>query len=370
MTESIEQEIRTLRSIFWSGRDPEGRAFVPLADAYRRAGSFRQAVELLTDGLERHPGFTSGHVVAAQLYHDTGLAEEAEFALRRVLEIDSDNLVALDLLADSLRARGEMQEAKNLRDRHRELAGVESGEAEERVVEMVDLAPEPVVDITDLAPDEPEETAEPVFEMADLAPEPVVEIADLAPDEHPVAADLVGVAADPVEGDAAEVQEIDDQPMITRTMAELFAAQGLMDRALLVFRQLLDVTPGDAGLRQRVAELSARVEGSRSAEAAPEAAPPSLPDGELGSSSPEDDDLSGHAWDADAQAANHDVDTPFAWTHQDPDDVSRPGPPISAYFSSMLAWKPGAPAAPQAREAESESEGGDDPIHGLNREDV
>ena len=50
MTEALEQEIRTLRALQSSERDPEGRVFAPLADAYRRAGRIPEAVQLLNEG--------------------------------------------------------------------------------------------------------------------------------------------------------------------------------------------------------------------------------------------------------------------------------------------------------------------------------
>ncbi len=116
MTEALQQEIRTLRSLHNSERDPEGRVFAPLADAYRRAGQIPEAVRLLNDGLSRLPDFVPGHVVAAQLYVEQGLAEEAGFAARRALELDPDNVNALRSLARVLEERGAVAEAAEVRD--------------------------------------------------------------------------------------------------------------------------------------------------------------------------------------------------------------------------------------------------------------
>jgi len=44
---------------------------------------------------------------------------------------------------------------------------------------------------------------------------------------------------------------------VTETMAELYLRQGLPDRALEIYRQLVDRTPTDARLRARLAELGA-----------------------------------------------------------------------------------------------------------------
>jgi len=116
VTEAIQQEIRTLRSLHNSERDPEGRVFAPLADAYRRAGQISDAVSLLEEGLARHPDFVPGHVVAAQVYVEQGLADEANGAARRALELDPDNVSALRSLLKVLRERGKADEAVEVRD--------------------------------------------------------------------------------------------------------------------------------------------------------------------------------------------------------------------------------------------------------------
>jgi tetratricopeptide (TPR) repeat protein len=114
---SLDQEIRTLQSIYWSERDPDGLAFAPLADAFLRGGQVREALVLLTDGTSRHPDFATGHVVATRLYYQQGMLGEAEFAARRVLELDGENLVGLSILSSVLDARGESEEAASLRTR-------------------------------------------------------------------------------------------------------------------------------------------------------------------------------------------------------------------------------------------------------------
>ena len=121
---SPEHEIRELRSAFWSDRDPDGRAFASLADAYRRSGDLDQAIELLEDGLDRHPGFASGHVVAAWVHRDRGALEEAEACFRTVLQLDAENGEALRGLGELAAERGRDEEALRWLNR---LAGLEPG---------------------------------------------------------------------------------------------------------------------------------------------------------------------------------------------------------------------------------------------------
>ncbi len=198
VTESPEREIRELRSLFWSDRDPDGRAFAPLADAYKRAGDLRQALELLKDGLDRHPGFSTGHVVSARVHFAGGLIEEAALAARRALELDGENVDALYTLAEALDANGDSAGAAEMRGRLKALDPDLVAEPA-RPAEHADAAgeratAEPTLDIAALAPDEPEEataTEGPVWDVSALAPdEPeeaaVLDIGALAPDEEVV----------------------------------------------------------------------------------------------------------------------------------------------------------------------------------------
>ena len=99
MDQSLEREIRRLYSCFHSPEDRQGRSFVPLADAYRRAGDLLRARLLLEEGLRRHPGFSSAHVVAMRIARDVSDHAGALAATRRVLELDPDNVEAQQVLA-------------------------------------------------------------------------------------------------------------------------------------------------------------------------------------------------------------------------------------------------------------------------------
>ncbi len=154
MHDSLDQEIRTLQSIFWSERDPDGLAFASLADAFRRKGEVREALDLLTDGMSRHPEFVTGHAIATRLYSDQGLDYEAELAARRVLELDPEHLVGLSALATLLAGKGEDDEADRLRSTLLEL---DPDSEEARVVALDghpgDGAPSAAPEITEFVPE-------------------------------------------------------------------------------------------------------------------------------------------------------------------------------------------------------------------------
>ncbi|GMV05434.1 MAG: hypothetical protein AMXMBFR53_17130, partial [Gemmatimonadota bacterium] len=164
--------------------------------------------------------------------------------------------------------------------------------------------------------------------------EPVMELEALAPDE-PAPTPVVAPEPDaPSDEDGFASDELpDEEPMVTRTMAELYARQGLTERALHVFRQLLDASPDDAQLRARVAELAGAPESGQGEPPEPVAFPALA--GEV--EAPEEMEAE-HHWTAGAQEG-HEVDTPFAWTEPEDREPRAPGPVISEYFGRMLAWE-------------------------------
>ena len=150
MSESLDQEIRTLQSIFWSERDPDGLAFAPLAEAFVRKGDLREALDLLTDGTSRHPDYATGHVVATRLYVEQGMHAEAEFAARRVLDLDPENTVALGALVNVLHATGAAAEAALMRSA---LVNADPESDEARAAELLPLPDAVAADVEEIAED-------------------------------------------------------------------------------------------------------------------------------------------------------------------------------------------------------------------------
>lgn len=384
VAETLEREIRTLRALLFSERDPDGRGFAPLADALRRAGDLGQALELVLDGVERLPDFATGHVVAGWVYRARGEENEAERSFRRVLELDDENVSALRGLGFLLADRGEDPEALDV---FRRLDELDPGDPEVRarltelgdgertaatgVVPIESLAPadagRPVVDIEALAPGPPggeagvsgaAAAAGPVVDIRDLAPsgagtEPPVDIRALAPEEPEVipgepeveeveepgarVGGAVVSLSGAERGEAADPAGDPDQPgPWTRTMAELYVRQGLPDRAVEVYRRLVERSPGDDDLRARLREL----------EAERDAAMPRPPPAPAVAAEDEDarlEDLAEHM--AAGPAVTDEPDEPFAWGGiSGPDDeeadADAPGGPVSEYFQALLAWTP------------------------------
>ena len=147
--------------------DPASIAFAALAEEYRRAGRFEEAIAACISGLQRHPSYLSAHVTLGRSLLEVGRYEESQEELEHVLKLAPENLAAIRGLAEIHHRRGD--------DGH-ESYNVATDSARRDAA-----APEPAGDFR-LKPEAPEpvdlglklEAPEPVdFGLKPEAPEPV-----------------------------------------------------------------------------------------------------------------------------------------------------------------------------------------------------
>ena len=266
MDQSLEREIRRLYSCFHSPRDRHGRAFVPLADAYRRAGDLLRAKLLLEEGLRLHPDFASAHVVAVRVSRDVSDYKEALIAARRVLELDPGNVEVRQALADIGRlqedsapavapVQGEEGEAAlpeeswMAGDAGVWGAGMDSGLAS---VDPAALAQE---DEQARAQAEEDEQARPQAEKPGEAPSR--DAASDGDEGQRAARPGAGEEAPHAQPHAAS-DSSGDTDIYTRTMGQLYEQQGLYAHAIAVYERLLESDPDDTALAGRLERLRQR----------------------------------------------------------------------------------------------------------------
>jgi tetratricopeptide (TPR) repeat protein len=80
--------------------DPASIAFAALAEEYRRAGRFDEAIETCTTGLVRHPSYLSAHVTLGRALIEVGRLQDARTELEYVLKLAPENLAAIRGLAE------------------------------------------------------------------------------------------------------------------------------------------------------------------------------------------------------------------------------------------------------------------------------
>ncbi|MGW8265271.1 MAG: tetratricopeptide repeat protein [Longimicrobiales bacterium] len=260
---SLEAEIRKLQSYYWSDADPDGRGFVPLADAYRRHGDSMEALRILRDGLRRHPELVSGHVVRGWIYVEQGDFSDAEAAFRAVLEVDPHNVSALRGLGEILADRGALDEALEV---FRTLLPLDPLDVDfpERVEALAEAAEALAAEETGAPPAEAPAPPRPWEDSEGVAEELNWDAAALQADEsRPSASE--GPTPLPAPGTAWEGPVLAppgrEDALVTRTMGDILLRQGLLDEAEDVYQRLLSQDPENPVLRQKLEEVQARQRG-------------------------------------------------------------------------------------------------------------
>ncbi len=306
VSESLNQQIHRLEEIYQSELDPQGRAFVPLADAHRRVGDLAKALAVIQEGLGTHPDFASAHMVAGWVHRSREEPDDAMRSFERVLALDAENTLARGAIAELVDdQRAQTYRAKVAARASAEPAAGATAEAERPVVPIASLAPgapdeeaRPVVSIASLAPEAPAETTaapdvapelvptvdgRPVVPIASLAPgtpagasapievvpavevRPVVPIAALAPgapdEEGPPVVPISSLAPD-VGDDAPDDLVPAGGEIFTETLAELYAGQGATEKAIEVYQKLIANDPDNEALTRRLRELETLEPGS------------------------------------------------------------------------------------------------------------
>lgn len=93
------------------------RYFAPLANEYRKAGDFDQAIFICQEYLPQQPGHMSGHIVFGQALFEAKRLPEAKTVFETALSLDPENLIALRHLADISRDLGDGTAAKGWYER-------------------------------------------------------------------------------------------------------------------------------------------------------------------------------------------------------------------------------------------------------------
>lgn len=88
-------------------KDPSSTMFVPLAEEYRKAGKFDEAISVLKSGIERQPAYTSARTALGKIYLTKGMLDEAKKEFEQVIKTAPGNLFAHRKLADISVALGD-----------------------------------------------------------------------------------------------------------------------------------------------------------------------------------------------------------------------------------------------------------------------
>jgi len=93
-------------------RDPTSLAFAPLADAYRKVGRTREAINLCREGLTRFQHYTTARLILAKAHLDDGNPEAALGELGVILQASPRDVQAHRMAAEIHRKAGRWEEAR------------------------------------------------------------------------------------------------------------------------------------------------------------------------------------------------------------------------------------------------------------------
>ena len=133
MPEPARDEITRLEQEY--EKDPEGRLFVHLAEAYRKSGELERARDLLEQGLQQHGDSISARIVLAQVHGEMGRQDEARATWEDIVRRDEENEVALRARAEREYGAGRAREALTYYQRLRSI-GVADAEIESRIAQL------------------------------------------------------------------------------------------------------------------------------------------------------------------------------------------------------------------------------------------
>lgn len=240
-------------------KEEKSRVFARLADELRLNGHVEDAVELLQQGIQFHPEYSSGHVVLGRCYLDLGALEDAREAFLRALALDSENIFVLKALGDIMFQQGELEEATERYQRALELDArnaVIQGVVEKlrsQHGENPSLAPEEdgppgaQEGVSEEWPSQTQESQPPSSDEEGPISEPAAELTELSPEETELLR----------EGEEDETAKGLPRGMATATLAEIYVQQGLVEKAIETYKKVLRHAPEDQVVKNRLQELRA-----------------------------------------------------------------------------------------------------------------
>lgn len=210
-------------------KDPSSKLFVPLAEEYKKAGMFEEAVDVLIKGLERHPNYMSARVSLGKIYIEKEMLNEAGQEFEKVVSVIPDNLYAHKRLAEIY---------KNLDNRNK---------AVEELRVVLRLNPTDETAAKSLAS----------FEEKSFAQPEIQETIEAFTKEEKLSEIPVSEQTKEAEIEESFDKGVSEGPRVRIRDADIFISQGRYIEAFDIYKKILSIEPSNTYVLQRIEELRA-----------------------------------------------------------------------------------------------------------------
>jgi len=220
-------------------QDP--RSLLQRAEERRRSGRLKEAISVCLEGLSRNPNLDAVRVTLGRAYLESGQSMEARDTLQEVFSRLPDHHLAGKLLAEARKRLGDLDGAAAT---CREILRHYPRDREVEAL-LASVEPRPA----GAAVPAPPSSRQPGAQEGNSDPSP-----DYLPED---VASAGPVSNRPPRDPVPEARPTGDA-LQTNTLADLYLKQGLVNRALEVYRGMLRLEPGHEPLRRRIQDLESR----------------------------------------------------------------------------------------------------------------
>lgn len=265
--------------------NPDSRVFAPLAESYRRLSLHDRAFEVLKEGIKRNPDYVLGYLVLASCYADKDEHQLVYTTLRPLVHKNRDNLRLQKLFAQSCLKLQHIDEAletykyllfmnpkdTEIAERVKELDNIspvaeprpieeEETDADQFHVEKLKVSPDDDLDSwvqKDFTKSEETKDDDEAWEVK--KPEQEIEISNDEIELHDADEDEREFKVELVEEDSPRdviEQELEEGPVITHTLVDLYCAQGHFSKAIEILEKILALNPDDKLTQKKLAEVN------------------------------------------------------------------------------------------------------------------
>ncbi len=218
-------------------QNPTSILFARLADGLLQQGEVARAIEICRRGLRYRPSYTAGHVVMGKCYHAAGHYEEARLAFQRVLQLDAGHLAAHWYMGKIALQAGR----DDLALKYFEQAHVRDPFSPELIEQIRELKGEEVEEEQD---NDPESGDHGVVSESEAFDQALLE----EDSEDDLDTLVTSLKREPKSGGEAPV-------IATKTLADLYASQGLIQEAIAVLEQVVAREPDNEHIIARLNAL-------------------------------------------------------------------------------------------------------------------